>query len=287
MPTCRILIVMLVFAAGACTKDQAAEHHQPMAEVIVPGAAPDHAASGLPGDAATAPAATPTPPVPVGSPTCVALKMPGEPPFNLPGKNVVVTRIMKACTTTASQSGFEKDTPYLAMGFPCTGGGGRIDIKGNYGNPKMVSFILGTDCTMSPSNSDTVKKLAEEVLGLPPTAKLLAFTPFVVQFWEIPGMSDADTGFSVDLRSAPATQGAWGRVQKKEPLRVRLFGRENTWAQGGAFFLVEADLKLTGRSQFQVDVQSVKSLTKDDIEAVKGRCEALRPARNCGDVFSL
>ncbi len=290
MPTPRShLFLLLALGAVACTKTPATEPVAPStpSEVLVPGPAGPEGTVAKSVEPPTVPAvpAVPVNPLAPLSQTCVALKLPGEPPFYLPGKNVVVTRLMKPCTTPTGQTGYEKDTQFLAMGVPCTGGGGRIDIKGHYGNPKMVSFILGTDCSMSPSTPETVKKLADEVAGLPATAKLLAFTPFVVQYWEVTGMTDADTGFSVDLRSAPAVEGAWTRVQKKEPLRVRLFGRENTWAQGGAFYLVEADLKLTGRSQFQVDVQNVKSLSKDEVAEVKGRCEALKPARNCSEVF--
>lgn len=238
-------------------------------------------------------ASVPTPPVgPAPAPgaqvseTCVALpKLGGEPPFYVPGKNVVLTRLMKACATPQGQAGWEKETPWLAMGFPCTGGGGRIDIKGHYGNPKMVSFILGTDCTMQPNTPDTVKSIVQTAIDLPATAKLMAITPFVVQYWEVTGMTDADTGFSVDLRSGAAVDGGWARVQKKEPLRVRLFGRENAWVAGGHFYMVEADLRLTGRTQFQLEVAGVKSLSKEEIAEVKTRCEALKPSRNCADVF--
>lgn len=239
------------------------------------------AAATTPEPAAKAPPAAP----PVSTNCAVLPKIVGDPPVYLPGKGVVITRLMKACTTPSGQSGFEKDTPWLAMGFPCTGGAGRIDIKGHYGNPKMVSFIVGTDCMMNPAEKAAVKTAAEQGIGLPSTAKLMAFTPFVVQYWEVPGLTDADTGFSIDLRSAPALEGAWNRFQKKDPLHVRLFGRENAWVQGGFFYMVEADLKMSGRTQFQLDVTSVKKLTPADLAGVKARCEQLKPQRNCADVF--
>ena len=246
----------------------------------------------LPAEPPPPPAAVPPPPPSVlvdGPPVradCVVLpKITNEPPIYLPGQSIVVTRIMKACTTTAGQTGWEKDTPWLAMGFPCTGGTGRIDIKGHYANPHMVSYIVGTDCQMSPIDRNAVKKVVEGALGLPATAKLMAFTPFVVQYWEIPGFSDADTGFSIDLRSAPAIEGEWRRFQKKEPLKVRLFGRENAWVQGGFFYMVEADLKISGTNHFQLAVTSVKKLSPEDLAAVKTRCEALKPTRNCAEVF--
>jgi hypothetical protein len=181
--------------------------------------------------------------------------------------------------------GYTKKTPWLAMGFPCTGGSGRIDIKGHYHNPKLVSFIIGTDCAMAPSSHDQVRQIATTEFGLPSEARLMAYNPFVVQFWEIPGMTDSDTGYAIDLRSAPAIEGLWKKVRENQSFRVRLFGRENTWAPGGDFYQVEADLRLTGRLGFQISVVSVKALSSEELRQLKARCEALRPERNCSAVF--
>ncbi len=238
------------------------------------------AAPGVPG-APKAPAAS----VAVDTNCLVFSKLPGDPPVYVKGRNVVLTQFLKPCVSTSGQRGYERTTPWLAMGFPCTGGSGRIDIKGNYGNPKMVSFILGTDCGMSPNGREAVQKILREAFALPAESKLAAYTPFVVQFWEIPGMSDADTGFSIDLRSAPALEGTWRRVRENQPLRVTLFGREDNWAQGGKFYRVEADLKLSGRTSFQLNVVQVTSLTAEEKAGVQTRCQALRPARNCEAVF--
>ena len=87
------------------------------------------------------------------------------------------------------------------------------------------------------------------------------------------------------MPSAPAIEGAWKKLQNKDVLRVRFFGRENAWVAGGHFFRVDGDLKLTGRNQFALEVANVKALSKDEIAEVKARCEALNPARNCSEVF--
>jgi len=181
--------------------------------------------------------------------------------------------------------GVTKKTPWLAMGFPCTGGSGRIDIKGNYMKPKLVSFIIGTDCAMAPQAQDQVKRIGVSTFDLPSESRLMAYTPFVVQYWEVPGMTDADTGYAVELRSAPALEGIWKRVRDNQVFRVRLFGRENTWAPGGHFYQVEADVRLTGRNAFQLAIASVKHLSSEELQAVKRRCEALKPERNCSAVF--
>jgi len=239
--------------------------------------------------AAPSPAAAPaaaTPASDLGPDPCFGLdKLAGDPPVYLAGKGVVLTRLAKPCSTRDGKRGVEKGSPFLAMGFPCTGGAGRVDIKGNYNSPKMVSFILGTDCGMNPAAMPAAAKTVAETVGLPADSKLLAYTPFVVQFWELPGMPDADTGFSVDVRSAPALEALWAKFKNKEPIRVRLFGRENTWGQGDHFYFVEADLRQAGRTAFQLDVVAVKPLKREEVEEVKVRCEALRPKRNCLEVF--
>ncbi len=261
-------------ALTGCTKD-AEKTGEP-----VDGQAPAQAEAAAKVQAPAKPAA------PMPEDSCRVLeKVPNEPPVNLPGKNVVLTHLMKPCVTRDGHRGYAKDTPWLAMGFPCTGGSGRIDIKGNYYNPKMVSFILGIDCAMSPSAKDVVDKIVKEALALPAEAKLMSFTPFNVQYWEVPSISESDTGYAIELRSAPATESLWKHFKDKAPVRVRLYGRDSAWVQGDNFYFVEADLKQTGHAAFQLEVMQVKSLSKDEVGQVKGRCEALRPKRNCAEVF--
>ncbi len=264
-----------LLALSACTKDQ------PKADEPVAGKAVDPTVP-----AAPVAAAKPAVALPMPEDNCrVFEKLPAEPPFYLPGKGVVLTRLMKSCVTREGQRGYDKATPWLAMGFPCTGGSGRIDLKGNYHNPKMVSFILGTDCGMMPTAKDAVEKLVHETYALPKETKLMAYTPFVVQFWEVPQVSESATGFAIELRTAAATEGVWKRFKENQPLRVKLYGRENAWVQGDNFYFVEADLKLTGRNAFQLEVVSVKPLSKDEVAQVKERCDAIRPKQNCSDFF--
>jgi hypothetical protein len=219
--------------------------------------------------------------------TCVVLdKLLQEPPVYVAGKSVVLTQLMKPCVTRDGQRGYDEATPWLAMGIPCTGPGGRVELKGNhYTNPKMVSLMFTTDCAMDPAQRETVKTVVTEAFALPPKAKLMAYTPFVVQFWELPGMTDADTGFAVELRSGPALDGGWKKLRDGETIKVWLYGRENAWVQGNKFYMVEGDVKLDGRHTFRLKVDSVKVLGEDEIAAVKTRCEALRPTRNCSEVF--
>lgn len=223
----------------------------------------------------------------LGPDPCMELpKLDFSQPVYLPGAGAVLTRILKTCQTRDGKQGMESNSPWLAMGFPCSDGGGRVEVKGNIHAPKMVSFIISTDCSMSANNKDSIKKQFSDVFNLPVTSKLMAVNPFAVHFWEIPGMPDADTGFVIELRSAPAIEGGWKRLLRdQEKLRVRLFGRENAWVRGDHFYLVEADIALVGTTRFKLEVASVKVLKPDELEALKLRCRVLRTARNCDEIF--
>ncbi|MEZ4741763.1 MAG: hypothetical protein R3B45_04845 [Bdellovibrionota bacterium] len=184
----------------------------------------------------------------------------GEFPLFLPEQKIVVTRIIKDCVTFSGEKGFEKDSPWMAMGIPCTGGGGKIDIKGHRYSPKLVSFIFATDCAMQPSVISEVKNIGQKSLGLTEKAQLLAYNPFVVQYWEIPGLQDADVGFTVDLRSIESKQRVWKNFLENDPIPVLLYGRENAWVIGGKFYYIQGEIVRTGDLSFRIDVKEVKAL---------------------------
>ena len=212
-------------------------------------------------------------------------KADGQGPFYLEDSDIVVTQIVKPCVTRDGNRGFEKNSPWMAMGFPCTGGGGKISTIGHYNNPKVVSFIISTGCPMVPSNLSMVRQAAQDNLGVDEGMKLLSFNSFVVQFWEVPGLPDADTGFTVEI-SSPAGRGSqWKSLRKKEPMRVWLYGRENSWSSRDQFFKVDAEITLGGARDFSLQVFEAKELQPDEISLVKQRCEALRPRRSCSQVF--
>ena len=121
--------------------------------------------------------------------------------------------------------------------------------------------------------------------GLPPTTRLVAFNPFVVQYWEVVGLPDADTGFAIELRSAPGREQAWKDLRQNGPLQVKLYGRENTWISGDQFYEVHGAIILTGRRSFRFDVKEVFSLNPEQVDQVRQRCENLRPRRDCASVF--
>jgi len=268
-------------ANSGCTKDR------PRTREPVSVTAEDPSSSRVsPPGSSSLPSSLPSPQIQAADP-CVAYgKMPGEPPQTVPNMGIVVTRMLKPCVTRDGHRGYFENSPWMAMGFPCTGTEGRVDWKGtNYLRPKMASFIVSTDCGMAPPDPKDVVSAVTQAFGFPASAPLLAYNPFVVQYWEIPVISEADTGFTVDLRTNEAVEKVWPKLVKGEPLRVRLVGRENAWVAGDNLYIIEADLFVTQKNRFRLQVFEVKVLDPESKEAVKSRCEALRPRRNCLNVF--
>lgn len=198
----------------------------------------------------------------------------------------VVTKLFRSCVSRTGQPGIEENSTWLAMGFPCSGGDGRVDWKGtNYQRPKMVEMIIANDCPMGPPDAASLKELAAAEMGIPRSATLGAYTPFMVQFWEIPALRDADTGFTVSLRRNEGLTNTWAKMIKGEPLRVRLIGRENAWTQTDHLYSVDADLTVTSKNRFQLKVVAVKVMTHSEVSEAKSRCAGLRPSRNCSSIF--
>ncbi len=201
------------------------------------------------------------------------------------GGGIMVTRVTKPCITRDGLRGFEKGTEWMALGLPCTGGRGAIDITGKIYNPKMLGFILSTDCNIAPASIDVVKDLGKTI-GLTQEAKLLAYNPLSVQFWEVDGFLDTDVGFRVELRSDDMIRNFWNDFKAHtKKLHVRIYGRENAWVQDDTMFMAEGDFVFENPNHFRFDLQKAKAMSPQDIEQVKQRCEAIKPRRNCGDVF--
>lgn len=212
----------------------------------------------------------------------------GTPPVTSPSNSYVVTKFFRACATRNDAPGLAQNSTWLAMGFPCSGGDGRVDWKGShYERPKLVEMILANDCPMGPSDQEALKVLAKKELGIPVESAVGAYTPFMVQFWEIPAIGESDMGFSVAMRENEGLSTTWGKMIKGESLRILLFGRENAWTQTDRLYMVEADIVITAKNRFRLKPASVKVMTTKEIDAVRLRCEALRPARNCASVFQI
>jgi hypothetical protein len=139
-------------------------------------------------------------------------------------KSYVLTRLVKPCITRDGLRGFEKDSGWMAMGLPCTGGRGSVDITGKSYNPKVLSFVVSTDCPSAPASHNDVASLAEDELGLTKDNTLLAYNPMSIQYWEIEGYPDADVGFRIELRSDDSLRDFWNAFkdgQKKLRVKIR------------------------------------------------------------------
>ena len=214
------------------------------------------------------------------------IKFNDDEPIFLPESKAFITRILSPCLTASGEAGHKKKAGWMAMGFPCTGGEGRIDWKGtNYNRPKMVSFLLETSCAMAPADTRKLREEAAKTAGIATEAPLIAFNPFAIQYWEVPGYDDADTSFTVDLRSGKGIDDAWARFIKSKPLKVFLVGRENAWVPGNYMYVVEGDLVWVSKNRFTFNVEKARLLADDEHKKVRGRCEALRPERDCRRVF--
>lgn len=217
---------------------------------------------------------------------CAALKVSEQPPFFVKSEQIVVTRIGQSCETEQGQPGFARNTSWMAMGFPCTGGGGNLEYRENAYNPKIVSFTISNNCDLKPAASDTVMQYGVQKLGIGAESSLLAYYPLAVQYWELVDFEDADVGYVVTLRSQKSRAEGWKNFfNKKTPIKLRLFGRENAWVKDNRFYQADAQLLFNGRDRFTIEVLAAKALSEDESKEVQKRCEALRPQRPCQTVF--
>lgn len=287
--TCKRLTFALCLPAAlnaSCTHTTPASKHEKKHPIVEPVQEQPTQAAVIP---PVQPQATPIPtPAPTPLPDCRPVHgFAGDEPVFVKSADAVLTRIAGACDLADGSKGHLPSGGWMAMGFPCTGGEGRIDWKGtNYNVPKMVSFLLDTSCPMAPTDLGRLKTLVTNEVGINPQAPLIAFNPFVVQYWEFPGFDDADASFTVELRNNKILSSAgWGQFIKQKPLKVFLVGRENAWVPGNNMYAVDAELHWASKNRFTMKVLGARVLKGDELNAVKTRCQALKPERECGKVF--
>ncbi len=295
-----IILLLLVFALQSCTKKAPAKDavsaskktDQASLQGMQQSATPSATASTSTSDskptaaAAAAPAVEAVKPDPIMEDCDTTFQFSEGEPIYLPENKVIITRVMSPCRNKEGVPGHKKNAGWMAMGFPCTGGEGRIDWKGtNYNRPKMVSFLLETSCPMGPTDTNRIRSEALKVAGIPLSAPMIAFNPFVIQYWEVPGYEDADTSFTVDLRSGKGLDDAWIKFIKPLPLKIFLVGRENAWVPGNYMYAVEGEIQWASKNRFNLKVTTARKLSGNERTSVQERCQGLRPERECGRVF--
>jgi hypothetical protein len=233
-------------------------------------------------DAGVESAETPTP----GDPNCLPLSPQVEElPYFVKDVSIVTTGVMKPCQVAGGRPGYKKGSGWIAMGFPCTAGQGTLEWKGSHYAPKLIIFEIPNSCPMAPSDQKTVEKLVEPRLGMQPDARLLAYYPFAISYWEMGDQSDADTSYKIEVVTAGSRQQIWRDYRSGKPISVKLYGRQNSLMPSRHWYEVDAELLQDTEDTFRLRVTDVQVLTENDLEEIKQRCVRLSPSRNCTRVF--
>lgn len=200
---------------------------------------------------------------------------------------LVVTRYLKPCLfPDTGERGVDSSSPWVAMGFPCTGGGQRIEIAGGYWSPKLVGFPLTTGCPMSEIEPLVVSKIAQQSLGLSENAPLAAVIPFATQYWEILGYGEAEVSDVVELRRPNSKKVLWMSFLKGEDIPVKLYGRENSFNTPD-LYEVDAVIRKSADYLFNLQVMDVKKIHKEDENMLYERCEKKTSLKKCSQVFNF
>lgn len=207
-------------------------------------------------------------------------------PFYHEPTGIVVSEVQGTCVGPSGTRGIQENASWIAMGFPCTGGGGRVELRGDYHSPKLVSFLFGTDCPMNPPAHDKLAKAQSDLFpkGIK-AVRLSAYYPLAVQYWELPDFNDADIGFSIDLRTKAELQDGWDKFRSDRPLNVNLYGKQSSWSASSDFYAINGSIIRVSRNSFKFKVLRVKPMTELELNELKQRCYGLSPKRNCAKIF--
>ena len=221
-------------------------------------------------------------------PSADCVKLPGAVkfPYYMADQEAFVVSMNKTCVTADGSPGVAPDSSFLAMGFPCAAGGGKVDITGkHYNNPQMISLLMVNSCPMKPVDQAAFTRIVRERFGLNDKAALLALYPFELHYWELSEFNDADLGEIVELRSTPALRKGWKRLTDGGSLRMKMYGYENGWIEKHHLYSIDVEIKLVARKRFGIQLVSAASMSEEQALEVKKRCESLRIGQNCDRVF--
>ncbi|NRA67344.1 MAG: hypothetical protein HRU19_22865 [Pseudobacteriovorax sp.] len=195
--------------------------------------------------------------------------------------NALISKFVKSCTTKEGVEGILAGSPWTALGFPCTGGKGRVDWKGNRYRPKLAQFQFINSCPMATNDPGALRSLIQTELPVPTNSQLIAYYPFSVVFWEVPEFGDTDVGHVLELYSPAARADGWKAFQANKPLYVRLFGRENSLVKSENLYQVDGYILQETPQTFRFKVENVTPLDQEKAEEIKKRCLLLVPKRDC------
>lgn len=206
-------------------------------------------------------------------------------PYYFSDLGLVLIDVAKPCSR-GKLPGYEKASSWLAMGFPCSAGGAKIDWRGSYYLPQLVVFELDNACPMAPSLSKNVHEKLSVAAGLSEENALLAYYPFAPAYWELADGSDADIGHRIELATlAPEGKRKWINFRAGQSIELKLYGKANALMPLKHWYEVEAQLLLDSENTYKLKVLDAHLLDESQLIDVKKRCEALEPRRKCDSVF--
>lgn len=223
-----------------------------------------------------------------GSADCHGIKDGMQIPYFLSEQPVLFLQFVKACTTTNGMPGYGTQSSWTALGVPCSGGLGRIDKRGHETNsPSVVRFQLALNCPMAPARTQDAERAAQKSLNLPGDARLIAFYPLTVEYWEFENSADTGLGSNPTLTSAPGLSN-WQKFvnHKSTNFPVKLYGRENSWSQSKFVYEVSANILPENRSQFRIQVQKMRQLSEEEAKTVLDRCKSNESPAGCEEIFN-
>ena len=207
-----------------------------------------------------------------------------EPPAYISELDFVLTTVQRPCITFKGESGFYRDSAWTAMGVPCSNYGGVVEWEGKEERPRVVTLSITTDCPMRP-NTNKVARFGVSHLGFAEPSKLLAYNPFILQYWSLPSHPDAGTGFVVSVRSRAAVDMIWANLRQQKPINIHLYGRENAWIKSNSIYFVNTNIISTSKYRFRLEPLEIRRLSTKEIVEARQRCDLLRPKRSCHLIF--
>lgn len=207
-----------------------------------------------------------------------------EPPFFSRELGVVFTRVAKMCRNADGKKGFVPHSPWLAMGFPCTGGGGRVSWTGTQNAPKAIHFTMANGCPLQPAGLQELAHKMQQT-NYSSAMKVIGYAPLAISYWQLPDFPDHDTGEVLDFVSKVGIERGWKQFLEDKPIRVRLIGRENAFVRSEFLYEVMGAIKHNSRRSFIFEVHNVTVLSNESKEQFRQSCGNLGQSRNCQEIF--
>jgi|GEM_PF-4771454 len=196
------------------------------------------------------------------------------------GSNFFVTGFSKTCGKRV-----EQDSDFALMGLPCSGGNGTFDFRGERKKASLVRFHMDVGCPMKNSSPAIASSIVRSAVGLASTAQPTAINAMSVQVWEVPSFADLGVGEYVALRTMAGVQ-FFKDMNETTPLRVKLYGKENSWIPSKQWYEMEANIYISGYTSFRTELISAKIMNRSDKRSLKKRCLRSRSAAACKAVLS-